>query len=88
MPLTWSDEPGIAKALCAAYPETDRLALNPSALCALIVSLQNFEDAPEPPRPQSLTAILWQWMRFADEGEGIFDTPPPFAAVASGGGAA
>ena len=70
MSLSWSNETAIARALSETYPETDRLALSPVDLQNMIVGLPGFADAQSPPRAQSLSAILWQWMRLADD-----DTP-------------
>jgi FeS assembly protein IscX len=67
MQLSWSDRDGVARALLQAYPDTDRLALNLDALKSMVTGLPGFEGPSEPPRKAHLEAILWTWMRLADE---------------------
>lgn len=73
MQLSWSDQDRLAEALWAAYPEQDRLALDPEALRRLIVALPDFNDKPEPPGKPWLDKILWTWMRIADERSSMQD---------------
>lgn len=91
MQLAWTDRDDIAKALIQTYPDADRLALSLEDVQAMVVSLPGFADAPEPPRPAYVEAILWTWMRLADEGEAGGDGGPEarrgsFSAVSAGGG--
>jgi FeS assembly protein IscX len=84
MQLSWSDQDRLAEALWAAYPEQDRLTLDPEALRRLIVALPDFNDKPEPPGKPWLDKILWTWMRMADERSTLQDnvdcaSPPCFA---------
>jgi len=67
MHLSWNQQDGIAKALLAAYPEEDRLALRHEDLRRLIVALPGFQDHPHPPGEAWLSKILWTWMRLAHE---------------------
>jgi FeS assembly protein IscX len=69
MPLSWSDQTGIAKALHRAYPEEERLALGLEELRTRIIALPEFAGPPRPPDEAFLRAILWTWMRIADGGE-------------------
>ena len=68
MQLFWSDVTGIAEALCRAYPEEDRLAVDAPRLKEMILALPEFGDKPNPPRQAYLDSVLWTWMRLADEG--------------------
>jgi FeS assembly protein IscX len=68
MRLTWSDPSGIASALLKAYPEADRLHLEPAALRDMIESLPGFGRPEGAPSPDRLRHILWTWMRLADGG--------------------
>lgn len=67
MQLSWSQQDRLAEALWAAYPEQDRLTLDPEALRRLIIALPGFNDAPQPPSRAWLNKVLWTWMRIADE---------------------
>ncbi|MDD9900234.1 MAG: Fe-S cluster assembly protein IscX [Alphaproteobacteria bacterium] len=66
--LTWSDTAGLAAALCAAYPDADRLSLDPQALIPLVLDLPAFYDPAPPPGQRALQSVLWTWMRLADDG--------------------
>lgn len=67
MQLAWTQRDEIAKALIKAYPDADRLALDVDGVAALIRALPNFADKPEPPRAAYVEAILWTWMRLAED---------------------
>jgi len=69
MQLAWTDRDEIAKALMQAHPDADRLALSLDDVKAMVVALPGFSDAPEPPRPAYVEAVLWTWMRLADAAE-------------------
>jgi FeS assembly protein IscX len=100
MQLAWTNRDEIAKALLQAYPDTDRLSLSLDEVTAMVTALPGFADAPVPPRPAYVEAILWTWMRLAhaeDEtgggsdggGDGSPETDTRrgvFSAVSTGGG--
>lgn len=65
MSLSWTDETALARALCAAYPDVDRLALSSDSILALVKDLPDFRDPATPP-PRKIEAVLWNWMRLAD----------------------
>ncbi|HYD16966.1 MAG TPA: Fe-S cluster assembly protein IscX [Patescibacteria group bacterium] len=67
MRLSWSDREGIARALIEVYPTAERLKLTHDELLQMVVTLPDFSGPVTPPKPAHLDAILWTWMRLADE---------------------
>ncbi len=68
MPLTWSDRESIARALIETYPTAERLKISHDELQQMVITLPQFTGPDNPPKPAHLDAILWTWMRIADEG--------------------
>lgn len=60
--LGWNDPMALARALQAAQPTADRLAMTPHELVAMIRDLDAFDDAPEPPDPGFLEHVLSAWI--------------------------
>ncbi|MCC7035969.1 MAG: Fe-S cluster assembly protein IscX [Alphaproteobacteria bacterium] len=70
MPFSWSDRESIARALIDTYPTAARLELGLDELQQMVVTLPGFSGPEHPPKQAHLEAILWTWMRLAEE-EGI-----------------
>jgi FeS assembly protein IscX len=81
MPFSWSDRESIARALIETYPTAARLELGLDELQQMVVTLPDFTGPETPPKPAHLEAILWTWMRLADE-EGAA-VPPVNGGVAA-----
>jgi FeS assembly protein IscX len=90
MSLYWSDAPGIAKALLAAYPDADRLAVSREDLRVMVEDLPAFADTIKP-TDRVLSHVFWTWMRFADgdtesgNGRAVFQDAPAVLFHGSGG---
>lgn len=74
MSLDWSDYRGIAEALAARHPDTDRMALGLDELRGMILALPDFTGAPQPPDDDTLEDILAAWTLLeAEEDDGAAD---------------
>jgi len=60
--LTWDDEKEIAGKLFEKYPDMPAVLPSQERLLEMIISLEGFNDAPEPPHSIYLKSIRRNWI--------------------------
>ena len=60
--MRWTDTLQIAEALYDAHPDVNPLKLRFTELHAMVIALEDFDDAPEKSNEAILEAILQAWL--------------------------